>query len=218
MSEIFLPSCKIKAAYPGESARLAGYMEKKTGTVPAGCCRLNYNKFNNSDTITVICNNCFHIVTESSKAEKIRFVWDVIDQDSDFDFPDYHRERMTIQDCWITNCDRHLQDTVRSLMKKMNIQIVEIEKKFEKSDYCGTNLVNHPSKSNLELAPVLWGERMKEFSRMIPPEKQKEYFEGYCKQFTTEKVVCYCRSCAAGINLGGRKGLHLIELLFPEKL
>jgi len=33
----------------------------------------------------------------------------------------------------------------------------------------------------------------------------------------TEKVVAYCHYCTAGLNIGGKQGIHLAELLFPEK-
>lgn len=37
------------------------------------------------------------------------------------------------------------------------------------------------------------------------------------EQFTTEEVVCYCHYCLEGLKLGGVKGMHIAELLFPPK-
>lgn len=217
MAKIFLPSCKITAGYPKESEALAKYIQKKFGIEPLGCCRVNYQNFTDEDTVIVICNNCSKIVEESSKAGNIQFVWDIIDSDSDFVFPNYHGESMTIQDCWITKDNKKLQNTVRSLMKKMNIKIVEIENCYEKTDYCGINLVNPATQSNQQLAPNLWLKRAPEIANVIPKDKQAEYFKEYCKKFKTDKVVCYCKSCVSGINMGEKIGVHLIELLFPIK-
>lgn len=46
---------------------------------------------------------CWHVipeVLENTKAS-IEFLWQVIDRDPDFKFPDYHGEKMTLQDCWV---------------------------------------------------------------------------------------------------------------------
>ena len=55
---------------------------------------------------------------ESSQIEEIEFVWEIIDRDSDFPFPDYHGEKMTIQDCWRACEKRKVQDAIRSLNEK----------------------------------------------------------------------------------------------------
>lgn len=48
-------------------------------------------------------------------------------------------------------------------------------------------------------------------------EKGKiNFMKEHCKQFTTEKVVCYCVKCDAGIKMGGKKSVNLINLLFNE--
>ena len=51
----------------------------------------------------------------------------------------------------------------------------------------------------------------------IPPEEQAAYFQSYCAQITTDRVVCYCKSCRGGLLKGGKKALHILELLFPEE-
>jgi hypothetical protein len=94
------------------------YMRDRYSLDSIGCCRAGYQKLTVQDTAIVVCNNCAAIMEESSQAGKIEFVWELIDNDADFPFPDYHSERITIQDCWIAFEKRQLQDTVRSLLKK----------------------------------------------------------------------------------------------------
>ncbi|MFQ9411935.1 MAG: hypothetical protein ACLR1T_14110 [Evtepia gabavorous] len=48
---------------------------------------------------------------------------------------------MTIQDCWLAVEKRHVQDAIRSLMRKMNIDVVELAENHEKTRFCGMNLV-----------------------------------------------------------------------------
>ena len=74
-----------------------------------------------------MCNNCAAIIEENTDAS-IDFLWQIIDRD-----PDYHGEEMTIQDCWVAFEKRHVQDAVRSLMRKMNIKIVELQENYEKT-------------------------------------------------------------------------------------
>lgn len=50
----------------------------------------------------------------------------------------------------------------------------------------------------------------------MKPEEQVSHFKKHCEQIQTEKVVCYCKFCTDGINMGGKKGIHLLELLFPN--
>ena len=46
-------------------------------------------------------------------------------------------------------------------------------------------------------------------------DEQAVHFREHCEQIETDKAVCYCKFCADGINMGGKTGVHLLELLFP---
>ncbi len=93
--------------------------------------QIRSQKLTVDDTALVVCNNCAAIIEENTEAT-IEFLWQVIDQDSDFQFPDYQGEKMTVQDRWVAFEKRYVQDAVRSLLRKMNIEIVELEKNLEK--------------------------------------------------------------------------------------
>lgn len=71
--------------------------------------------------------------------------------------------------------------------------------------------------SNAKLAPKRYVEEGGHMFQPIPPEEQAAYFQSYCAQFTTDRVVCYCKSCRGGLLKGGKKALHILELLFPEE-
>lgn len=100
MSRLFLPSCKVKAKYQYASERLRKYLEEKEQVHTVGCCKAFCGRAAAEDSAVVICNNCAAIMEESSAVQDIAFVWNIIDRDPEFQFPDYHGERMTIQDCW----------------------------------------------------------------------------------------------------------------------
>lgn len=108
MGTFFFPSCKVTKQFPYQSQKLQEYLKTQLDILPTGCCRANYRKLSPQDTALVICNNCAAILEESASAGTIEFVWDIIDRDSQFPFPDYHGMEMTVQDCWIAVEKRHV--------------------------------------------------------------------------------------------------------------
>ena len=141
MANLYFPGCKVKGDFPAASEKLAAYIQSKRVVTPVGCCRVDHDKLTPADTAVVVCNNCANIIAESGDPGQIEFVWEIIDNDPEFPFPDYHGEKMTIQDCWLAVEKRHVQDAIRSLMRKMNIDVVELAENHEKTRFCGMNLV-----------------------------------------------------------------------------
>ena len=141
MSKVFLPGCKVKAKFKYQSDKLQAYLEQKEGVQTVGCCKAFCSQVAPTDIAVVICNNCAAIMEESSVVSQIEFVWNIIDNDPEFPFPDYHGERIVVQDCWRAYEKRYVQDAVRSLMRKMNIVPVELPNNYEKSDFCGADLL-----------------------------------------------------------------------------
>ena len=217
MTTFFFPSCKAKADYPAASEQLREYIRRRVGVDPAGCCRPGRKLPGAEDTALVVCNNCAAILEESSAAGDIRFVWDHIDRDADFPFPDYGGEAVTIQDCWIAVEKRGVQETVRSLLAKMNIRIVELADNFEKTRFCGVNLLSPCNPSNAKLAPKRYVQNGSHMFRPCGPDEQTAIFRAHCEQITTERVACYCKFCTDAIRMGGKRGVHLLELLFPAR-
>ena len=216
MSRIFLPSCTMKRRYPWASSKIREYLERTQNVVTVGCCKAACNKIHEDDDVVLICNDCAAIMEESSKARRIEFVWEIVDRDENFAFPDYHGEPMTIQDCWRAHEKRSVQEAIRSVLRKMNIAPVELEDSFEKTRYCGADLLKPYTETDLKYAPrryVLEGGSM--FTPMSEEAKDK-VLKDHCSGIATEKVVCYCPSCLDGINRGGKKGYHLLDLLFPS--
>lgn len=214
MAYYYFPSCKVTAQFKDASKRTKEYVEQQIGVSPIGCCRPNHTKLTSDDTALVVCNNCAAIIEENTEAEII-FLWQMIDQDSDFPFPDYHGEEMTIQDCWIAFEKRHVQNAVRSLLRKMNIKVVELENNYEKTTFCGVNLLSPCTESNAKLAHKRYVEQFPHMFTPMEHDEQVAHFRKHCEQITTQKTVCYCKFCTDAINKGGRESLHILELLFP---
>ncbi|GBG56543.1 hypothetical protein SPFL3102_00352 [Sporomusaceae bacterium FL31] len=217
MSQVLFPSCKAQATYRNASERLSKYLQEKHGMKPIGCCRVKHQQLTPDDTAIVVCNNCAAILEESSQAKAIQFIWELIDADERFQFPDYHGAVMTIQDCWIAFEKRHVQETVRSLLSKMNIQYLELEENYNKTRFCGTNLLSPCTESNAKLAHRRYVVEGAHMFTPCTPEEQGEHFRRHCEKIKTARVVCYCKFCTEAINLGEKKGIHMLELLFPNE-
>ena len=121
---------------------------------------------------------------ENSESD-IKFLWQVIDEDDDFEFPDYHGEKMTIQDCWIAFEKKEVQDTVRSLLKKMNITVVELEENYGKTKFCGVNLLSPCTESNVTLAHKRYVEQYPYMFTPMEPDEQVAHFKKHCEQIET---------------------------------
>ena len=214
MADIFFPGCKVKASYKEASRKAAAYLHQKLGINPIGCCRVNYKKLTDQDRAIVICPNCANIIEENTPVRKLDFIWQVVDQDPDFPFPDYGGESMTVQDCWLAVERKDVQDTVRSLMRKMNISIVEQAEHHERTRYC-LDLLSKCSESDARLAPKHYVERGAHMYTPMDDGQKLAWLRDHCSKITTDKVVCYCKFCRDGIEMGGKLGLHLLEMLFP---
>lgn len=214
--KIFLPSCKVKARYKYQSDKLKAYLEGTEHVQTVGCCKVFCSKITSADPVIVICNNCAAIMEESSVAPEISFVWEIIDRDPDFPFPNYHGEEMTIQDCWRAYEKKNVQDDIRSLLRKMNIKVLELEENYEKTRFCGADLLEPCTQIEKKFAPERYAVRGADMYHPMSKKDADLWLKEYCRQIKSEKVVCYCTACLDGIERGGKQAVHLLELLFPE--
>ena len=99
-------------------------------------------------------------------------------------------------------------------LNKMNVEIVELEENFEKTNFCGFSLYQPQPPRNAKLAPKRFVENAKGFFEEHTQEEKEILMKNYCEQFQTEKVIAYCHYCVRGLRLGGKKTFHLAELLF----
>lgn len=125
-NKIYFPGCRIKAACPEASERLAQYMEKRHGLKAAGCCKTDYVKLKQDTAAVLICNNCIGDLEKNVSSLNPEFVLEYIDQDPDFPYPDYKGRSFLLQDCGHGYNEHPMDETVRSLMKKMNAEYVEM--------------------------------------------------------------------------------------------
>lgn len=240
MANYYVASCLFTARFPETSLRIQNYIRTKPDIKTVRCCipnfKVDFNTnripspsvrqaweqlpvsevFQSDDTVISVCHNCTNIVEEWRAGTKAVSLWEIIDRDPSFVFPDYDGMEVTVQDCWRTRERRSEQDAVRSLLEKMNIRFVEARQNHAETEFCGSTLYREQPVKNARLAPKHYVEQAQ--GKFLPhtPEEQAVIMQDYCRQFKTDAVVCYCHYCLEGLQQGGVNGLHIANLLFPD--
>ena len=62
-------------------------------------------------------------------------------------------ESITVPDCWRSKENRAEQNAVRSSLRRMNVEIVELQENHERTKFCGYSLYQPQPVRNAKLAP-----------------------------------------------------------------
>lgn len=210
---VYYPSCNFTMASKEGSKKIKEYLKEKYCMRIEGCCRPGNKALTDQDTAVTICQSCAAIIRENVPKVNEISVWEILDDDKDFPWPDLKGEKITLQDCWRARDKRSLQEAVRSIMKKMNIEIVELEENYEKAEFCGVFRYNPMRETNIKISPNYFVNQMEGKLELQTEEEQQKLMDDHCKLYTTERVVCYCNSCLRGVKQGGANGFHLMDLI-----
>lgn len=237
MSCYYIASCMFTAQFPEISLLIQNYIKSKPDIKIVRCCIPDYrvehnteritksnvqsawrqlpvsNVFQPEDTVISVCHNCTNIV-EEWRGAKVISLWEMIDCDPLFPFPDYNGLEVTVQDCWRTRERRNEQNAVRSLLRKMNTKYIEADKNHEQTDFCGSTLYREQPAKNSKLAPRHYVEQARGKFINHTREEQLAIMQDYCRQYQTDMVVCYCHYCLEGLLQGNVNGQHIAGLLF----
>ncbi|QAT51178.1 hypothetical protein EQM14_00110 [Caproiciproducens sp. NJN-50] len=233
----YVASCVFTREKPELSEKIQEYLERRFHMEIIRCCVPNYKleeftaqmpewlrprwratpdfqNFSEGDTMVYVCHNCAAIFQETMPQVKRLSLWELILQDEEFPFPDYSHEKMTVQDCWRSRDNLAEQKAVRALLRKMNVEIVEQEENYEKTQFCGVSLYAPSPARNLKLAPKRFVMDAKGKFIPLPEEEQNRLMQEHCQKITTDRIVAYCHYCVKGLRLGGKRTDHLAGLLF----
>ena len=235
----YIASCVFTSQFPELSSRIQSYIRKRFEMDIVRCCVPVYKirdfeermpegryreqwralpdsgDFAAGDEVYSLCHNCNNIIEEMHPDLRVRSLWELINTDDTFPFPDCSGMKAVIQDCWRSKDRAEEQDAVRSLLRKMNIEYKEAKLHHENTDFCGISLYRPQPPRNPKLAPKHYVDGAA--GKFIPhtESEQKQIMEEYCRQFGPYKVICYCHYCLEGLKIGGCDAVHLAELLFP---
>lgn len=240
----YVASCNFTLFYPELSKRIQNYLRTLPSVEIIRCCTDRYRvkdfedkmpaevaeqwrntehyvPFDEDTAMVSVCHNCTAVFQETFPAIKVLSLYEfILEYVPDFPYPDYGGVKMTLQDCWRQFDNEAEQAAVREVLRRMNIEVVELAENHADTTYCGVSTLRPAPARNLVMAHHRFVDEARGFFEPHTPEEQKAYMENYCKQITTEAVVAYCHYCTQGFNLAGQKNYHLAELMFaaiPEK-
>lgn len=200
---IYFPSCNFTKASPLAAKKIRAYL---AGQMPAaGCCRFDKKDYAPGTTAVYFCQACREVLEPKMDTENL-FVY--LDRDDSFPWPDYSGLTVNIQDCWRDREHPEIFDAVRSVLRKMGVNVIEMEENREKSVFCG-NLHFEPKKpENIALMAKYPGMPVYE----MPEEVQAALMREQVEKYTCPLVVTYCNRCTTGVKTGGGEAVHLLEL------
>ena len=236
----YVASCLFTAHFPKTSLAIQQYIAKFPEIETMRCCLPNFRikentdripdagargtwaslppsaDFQAGDTAYSLCHNCTNILDEQHPGMHLISLWELIDRDADFPFPDYAGMTVTLQDCWRSREQSGEQDAVRRLLGRMNIKYLEMEETREDCEFCGSTLYREQPAKNAKYAPRHYVEQAQ--GKFLPhsEEEQVRIMQEHCAQYQTKTVVCYCHYCLEGLLQGGVDGRHIAHLLFPH--
>ena len=203
----YFPSCNFTKASPDTAKKIRDYLSEQMPV--AGCCIYDKTVFTPDDRAVYFCQACRERLQDRVTMLSL---WEYLDERDDFPLPDYGGVEMNLQDCWRDRNEPQIHKAVRSLLRKMNIRVVEIDEREERSLYCG-DLHFEPQKTeNIRLMAENADKRIYE----MDDETQHELMREQVEKFSCEWIICDCNSCKRGILKGGGKAVHLLELVMGD--
>lgn len=154
MSAVYFPGCKYTIHSRVNSRKIRQYLIRQHGIRQTGCCSTGLDTLREEDIAVYTCPTCSAFIQEYTPKNRSLSIWEILENDDAFPWPDYSGDTVTVQDCWRSFDNRPMQDAVRHILGLMNVETVEIAKNFEKTDFCGSSLMKTQSPRYSRFAPV----------------------------------------------------------------
>lgn len=190
----FNPGCALSIYKPEEGLQILQYLNDnfEKAKLHNICCRHNPT-LSHGSTIINVCAGCDKRFSSLYEGIDTISLWEIIDNLDNFPFPDYNGLQMSVHDACPVRGKPIVHKAVRNLLKKMNIEVIEVPEHGTRSICCGDNL--YPS---------------------CDLEKIDSFMKKRAESMPCENVVVYCVSCIKSMYVGGKTPRHLVDLLFNE--
>jgi Fe-S oxidoreductase len=195
MNNVFAPGCALLIYKP----ELADKIFRMFGdtfpglTTHTTCCH-HEPKQPEGTRIINVCAGCDRRYRELYQGISTISLWELLAESADFPFPDYGQRQMSIVDACPTRDQERVHEAVRTLLKKMNIELVEPQRTKTKGTCCGDR-----------------------FYGVLPVDQVKEQMKKRASEMPVDDVVVYCVSCIKSMHIGGKRPRYLVDLLFGEE-
>ena len=192
MKRRFAPGCALKNYKPELISEISRFLRERSltdGEYPV-CCKAG-EALAEKAALIVCCPGCALHFAELYPDSPVYSLWELLNE-TDFPFPDYHGARMSIHDaCHARHRNSsEMQDSVRRLCRRMNIELAEPEYTRDEARCCGGSAGN--------------------------PEARREMALSRAAEFPEKDVVVYCTGCVRSFSVTEAKPRHVLDLLFEE--
>lgn len=210
MNYTYFPSCNFTKASPQTALKTRNFFKDRMPV--AGCCLYDKKVYSDEDIALILCQACRQQLETKIKTKTI---WEYFDEDETFEFPNYHHTKMNLQDCFRDKDHPEVHQAVRNILKKMHIEVIEIEDNKEKSTFCGTLHFESKKQEIIELLKQYPNSKISQLPEDIQIKLMQEQVSKYNNDYY---VICDCNRCLKGVTMGGAKGIHLLDLVMGVEL
>lgn len=216
---VFFPGCSLVAQNPKMVKEVYEFLkeEEKNLKLHIKCCGKptqsmgdkekflkyyseldeDFEKMKTKKVITA-CSNCFNTIKENSEDIEVISIWEEISKRdlSRFKRKSNKKVKFALHDPCPTRKETQLHDSIRKILQSVDVEFEEFEYSREKTLCCGSgSMLMCTSK---ELA----------FTQM----KKR------ANQTNREHIVTYCQECVESMKRGGKKSVHILDLLFNKDI
>lgn len=190
----FAPGCALMIYKPELAEKLHLILNENFGEIEMllTCCQHD-PQLSKKTRIINVCPGCDKRFGSDYKTTSTISLWEILAESDFFPFPDYHGWSISILDACPTRDNEKVHNAIRTILRKMNILVVEPENTRTKSVCCGDS-----------------------FYGLIPAEKVKELMVKRASEIPSEDIAVYCVSCIKSVFNGGKKPQYLTDLLFND--
>ena len=194
MKHIYAPGCALLIYKPELAQKVLEFLNKYFENIPEHkiCCRHDPDLESGTRVINT-CAGCDRRYRELYEGISTVSLWEILAESKTFPFPNYNGMEMSIHDACPTRTEERVQSSIRKLLERMNIKIIEAKHTRSKAVCCGDS-----------------------FYGILPLELVKEQMKKRSNEMPCDDVVVYCVSCIKAMYIGGKKPRYIMDLLFGE--
>ena len=123
---VFAPGCALMLYKPELAEKLYSILNSNLGVMNKLmiCCHHD-PEFTEETTVINVCPGCDKRYENDYKNSSTISLWEILAKSNFFIFPDYQGQSMTIMDACPTREKEKVQNAIRILLQKMNINLIE---------------------------------------------------------------------------------------------
>lgn len=190
----FNPGCALSVYKPEAELKVLEILRKNFGEVKIHniCCR-NEPQLPEGATIINNCAGCDRRFRSLYEGVQTISIWEVLDSVDNLKLPVHTGLTLSVHDSCSFRQKPQVHAAIRSLLRKMKIEIIESELSGTRSVCCGDN-----------------------FYGRVPLEEVTKFQKMRAAQMPCKDVAVYCVSCIKSMAIGDKTPHHMIDLLLNE--